>query len=278
MFQGRKLSVATKHKKEEVIAPILEKEFGVQCYTSNSFDTDLLGTFSGEVPRKEDALTTLRTKCFLSLDSTNCDLVVASEGSFGSHPVIFFAQANEEIIMLMDTKINLEIVVREISTETNFNASEVKNEIELMEFASKVKFPSHGLILKPSENDFSKIVKGITDEATLKKNFKEMIDEFGTAYVETDMRALFNPTRMKLIEKAAVKLVKAIQSKCPVCETPGFVTSESKPGLPCDLCHFPTRSILSHISKCKKCDYTLEQLYPNKKITEDPMYCDFCNP
>ncbi len=97
MFQGRKLLVATKHKKEEVIAPILEKEFGVQCYTSNSFDTDLLGTFSGEVPRKEDALTTLRTKCFLSLDSTDCDLVVASEGSFGSHPVIFFAQANEEI-------------------------------------------------------------------------------------------------------------------------------------------------------------------------------------
>jgi hypothetical protein len=56
MFQGRKLLVATKHQKEQVIAPILEKEFAVQCYTSDSFDTDLLGTFSGEVKEKNDAL------------------------------------------------------------------------------------------------------------------------------------------------------------------------------------------------------------------------------
>jgi len=278
MFQGRKLLVATKHKKEEVIAPILEKEFGVQCYTSNSFDTDLLGTFSGEVPRKEDALTTLRAKCFLSLDTTNCDLVVASEGSFGSHPVIFFAQANEEIIMLMDTKNDLEIVVKEISTETNFNASEVKNETELMEFANKVKFPSHGLILRPSENDFTKIIKGITDEVRLKNSFNEIINEFGKTYVETDMRALYNPTRMKLIEKATLKLTEAMHSKCPVCNAPGFVITDSISGLPCDWCKSPTRSILSHISKCKKCNYTAKQLYPNKKLTEDPMYCDFCNP
>jgi hypothetical protein len=180
--------------------------------------------------------------------------------------------------MLMDTKNDLEIVVREISTETNFNASEVKNEIELMEFASKVQFPSHGLILKPSENNFSKIVKGITDEVTLKKSFKEMIDEFGTAYVETDMRALYNPTRMKLIEKTTLKLVEAMHSKCPICSTPSFVITDSNSGLPCDSCKLPTRSILSYISKCKKCDYTVEQLYPNKKTTEDPMYCDFCNP
>ena len=278
MFDGRRLLIATKHHKEQVIAPIFEKELAVQCFTSDEFDTDSLGTFSGEIERKNGALKTLRNKCIFSLEKNDCELVVASEGSFGAHPTIFLAQANEDLMMFVDTKNDLEIVVREISTETNFNAANIKNEAELMEFADKVKFPSHGLILKPSENDFSKIIKGITNKVTLKNGFKKMMNQFGTAYVETDMRALFNPTRMKLIEKAAVKLVKAIQSKCPVCETPGFVTSESKPGLPCDLCHFPTRSILSHISKCKKCNYTLEQLYPNKKITEDPMYCDFCNP
>jgi hypothetical protein len=87
----------------------------------------------------------------------------------------------------------------------------------------KVKFPSHGLILKPSENDFSKIIKGITDKVTLKNGFKEMMNQFGTAYVETDMRALFNPTRMKLIEKAAVKFAEAIHSKCPVCKLQGLL-------------------------------------------------------
>lgn len=278
MYQGRQLLIATKHRKEEVIAPILEKKLGVQCFTSNRFDTDLLGTFSGEISRKDGALKTLRNKCVLSIKKNDCELVVASEGSFGAHPIIFFAQADEEMLMFKDIKNDIEIVVKEISTETNFNGSEIKNEAELLAFASKVKFPSHGLILKPSENNFSKIIKGIKDEITLKNSFKAIMDEFGTAYVETDMRALFNPTRMKLIEKTTLKLIKAIQSECPNCNTPGFVTSESRPGLPCDLCNTPTRSILSHISKCKKCNYTLEQLYPNKKTTEDPMYCDFCNP
>lgn len=40
MFQGRKLLIATKHKKENVIAPIFEKEFGVNCFVSDKFDTD----------------------------------------------------------------------------------------------------------------------------------------------------------------------------------------------------------------------------------------------
>ena len=47
MFKGRKLLIATKHHKEMIIAPILEKELAVTCYTSDVFDTDSLGTFSG---------------------------------------------------------------------------------------------------------------------------------------------------------------------------------------------------------------------------------------
>ena len=32
MFKGRNLLIATKHEKEKVIAPILEKELGVKCF------------------------------------------------------------------------------------------------------------------------------------------------------------------------------------------------------------------------------------------------------
>jgi hypothetical protein len=46
------------------------------------FDTDLLGTFSGELQRKDDALTTLRNKCIGASIANNCDLIFASEGSF----------------------------------------------------------------------------------------------------------------------------------------------------------------------------------------------------
>ena len=54
MFEGRKLLIATKHKKEIVIAPILEKELGVTCFVAPDLDTDELGTFTGEVERRDD--------------------------------------------------------------------------------------------------------------------------------------------------------------------------------------------------------------------------------
>ena len=278
MFEGRNLLIATKHQKERVITPLFHTEFGVHCFTSYVFDTDSLGTFSGEIDRKEDALTTLRNKCILASSAINCDLVVASEGSFGAHPTIFFAQANEELIMLKDFKNNLEIVAREISMDTNFNGQKVENEAELIAFSKKVNFPSHGIILKPSEKNYSKILKGIVFEEILIANFYDLKNEFGTVYAETDMRALFNPTRMKVIEMAAQKLIKKIKKLCPNCKTPGFDIVAANAGLPCENCSLPTKSTLSYLYQCKKCEYKEEQLYPRGIQFEEPTYCDNCNP
>lgn len=278
IFSNRKLLIATKHHKEKVIAPLFEKELGVRCFTSNKFDTDTLGTFSGEVSRKDDALTTLKKKCILAIEKNHCDLVIASEGSFGVHPSVFFASADEELMMLIDTKHDLEIVAREISLDTNFNASVITNQSDLLAFAQRVQFPSHALIMNPAENNYSKIVKGINNLESLKKHFEEFTNEFGKAYVETDMRAQFNPTRMKVIEKVAQKLLQNVQSICPNCKTPGFTITKAIPGLPCNWCKSPTASTLSFLYKCSKCDFTKEDLFPHQKNTEDPTYCDLCNP
>jgi hypothetical protein len=64
----------------------------------------------------------------------------ASEGSFGSHPSIFIASADDEFLISIQN--NLEIIVRELSMETNFNGSEITNEQELLDFAELVQFPS----------------------------------------------------------------------------------------------------------------------------------------
>lgn len=278
MFKGRNLLIATKHEKEKVIAPILEKELGVKCFLASDLDTDKLGTFTGEVERKDNPIITARNKCLMAMELTNCDLAIASEGSFGSHPTIFFAHADDEFLLFIDKKNELEISARELSLETNFNGSEIKTGKELQEFAANSKFPSHGLILRKSKDDLGDIVKGITNEEQLNKAFYTLITNYGTAYVETDMRAMYNPTRMKVIEKAAFKLVDKIKSLCPRCETPGFGIMDRKEGLPCQQCHFPTRSTLSYIYSCQKCNYKKEEKYPNGKQTEDPMYCDICNP
>jgi len=278
MFQNRKLLIATKHSKERVIAPLVEQALGVTCFVTTKFDTDTLGTFSGEVPRKEDALSTLRNKCLLVMEKNGCELGIANEGSFGAHPSVFFAAADDELLIFIDLRNDIEIVVREISMNTNFKALSTSNEAELKAFAHDVKFPSHGLIMKPAENDYSKIIKGISTWDDLKHHFKEFLAEFGSAYLETDMRANFNPTRMQVIEKATTKLIQAIQSKCPNCQSPGFVVTEALSGLPCSWCHAPTNSTLSHKYTCKKCDFTNEHYFPHQKTEEDPTYCDFCNP
>ena len=39
MFKSRDLVIATKHGKESVITPILEKELGVKCFVPKILDT-----------------------------------------------------------------------------------------------------------------------------------------------------------------------------------------------------------------------------------------------
>ena len=278
MFEGRNLLIATKHRKETVIAPLFSDAFGVHCFISDEFDTDSLGTFSGEIARKKNIIETLRDKCDLASKAVGADLVVASEGTFGPHPTLFFAHADDEWMMLKDYHNNLEIVVREISTDTNFYGEIIVNQETLEAFAQKVQFPSLAIILKPAEKNFSKVVKNIQNWNELHQHFNSMMAEFGTAYAETDMRAMYNPTRMKVIQTTAQKLIAKIKSTCPVCNCPGFDVSEIKPGLPCSNCLLPTRSTLSHIYQCKNCNYIEEKKFPRNIHYEDPMYCDNCNP
>ena len=99
-----------------------------------------------------------------------------------------------------------------------------------------------------------------------------------SCHVETDMRAMYNPTRMKIIKEVSLKLMNKINSFCPSCNNPGFGVVKAKAGLLCSSCSMPTRSVSAHVYNCQKCNYETEKMYPNGKSIEDPMYCDFCNP
>ena len=278
LFKNRRLIIATKHLKEKVIAPILEAKLGVNCFVDQEFDTDFLGTFTGEIERTDDPITTVRNKCLSAMKKNNCDLGIASEGSFGPHPTVFFSRANEEILILIDLKNNLEIIVKELSTKTNFDGKIIRSESELRHFAKDVDFPSHGLILRDAEKSNQKIIKGINNWETLISEYNWMVNHFQSVYVETDMRALFNPTRMKNIEIAAEKLVEKVLNACPNCQTPGFSIVSAQKGLPCEICHLPTESTLYYVYSCQKCNHQEKQYYPRNIEVEDPMYCHFCNP
>jgi hypothetical protein len=260
MFDGRRLVIATKHGKEEVLSPILERELGVHCITLPTFDSDLFGTFSGEVERLDDAMLTARLKCEKAMEMAQCDLAIASEGSFGSHPSFFFLPADDELILLLDKKQDASFSSRELSIDTNFNAAEISTFDELIDFAKRSKFPTHGLILRKSKTSYENIIKGITDWPVLKASFEKLIKDSSSLFVETDMRAMYNPSRMKVIALAAEKLIETLKSTCPSCHFPGFSVVKMKEGLLCELCQFPTRSIISHIYTCQKCLETKKTL------------------
>lgn len=177
----------------------------------------------------------------------------------------------------MDAKNDLKIVVIVFILETNFNGFNIANEIELLEFANRAKFPSHELLIKPFENNYSKVVKGILKWDALKMNFEEFKKEFGSVYIETDIRANFNLSRMKVIAYATKKLLDAVLSKCPKCEVSGFVVTDVLAGLRCSWCNCATQSTLSFVYICKKCEFTEEVFYPHEKTKEDPAYCGYRN-
>ena len=278
IFEGRTLVIATMHQKEKVIAPLLETKLGVKCIVSDQLNTDDFGTFSGEISRAKNPLDVLRMKCNAAMDLTNVDLAVASEGSFGNHPLMFFTRADDELLMLVDRQNKLEIVERELSLQTNLNAAFVNNIEELKSFADKIHFPSHAICMKDSESGGSYLVKGIQSMNQLKSCFHKCFNEFKSVYVETDMRALYNPTRMKVIEVATAKLCATIASKCPNCSCPGYSVQTVLSGLPCSNCHFPTKSMKALVYKCAQCAFEEKKNFPHEKTEEDPRYCDFCNP
>ena len=278
MFQGRKLIIATKHQKEKIIAPIMEEELEVNALLIENFDTDVFGTFSGEIKRLEDALSTARNKCNRALEITGCDLAIASEGSFGAHPILFFSQVNEELLLLVDKKNNREYFERVVSIETNSNQAEITNEDALISFAKQAKFPSHALILSKAVDDYSEMHKGITNWDELIKIFHSLKELNETVFVTTDMRSMFNPMRQVVIKQAANQLAKRLTTHCPSCDLPGFGVLSSVSGLPCKVCSLPTNGTLKRVITCSFCSYKSEILFPNNKMHEDPMYCNYCNP
>lgn len=276
VFEGRVCAIATMHKKEVAIAPLFKDKLKMETLVPSDLDTDQFGQFSGTIQRVEDPVSTARLKCLHALELTGLDLAIASEGSFGPHPLYFGLPADEEWLLLYDKKLGLELVSRSISLETNYSSITTLSWTNVLEFAQKALFPEHGLVIY-EEGRLQEMHKGIHDLKTLKKWFDLFNSEGKRVTVETDMRAMHNPTRMEVIANAAEKLTQKALSECPECGSPGFDIVEAIPGLPCSWCGEPTESPRAFIYACNQCACRQERVNP-KKEKEDPQYCQFCNP
>ncbi|MEO1146087.1 MAG: DUF6671 family protein [Cyanobacteria bacterium J06638_22] len=279
-FENRVLVIATMHRKEEAIAPPLEAELGVQIQVPDNFNSDSFGTFTRDVDRPADQLETARLKLRYALELTGADLGVSSEGSFGPHPMLPMLPLNRELVLLIDQAHHLELVGEATTTETNYSHATVKTLAEAQAFAKKARFPSHGLVAMPSAEpeDRSLIHKGITSEADLLETVEGLLSQFGQAHLETDVRAMVNPTRMQAIAQATHDLLRKLKQRCPNCGYPGFEIGDRQPGLPCGLCGLPTDLTLTAIYHCQNCGYEDAIIHPDGITAADPAQCPFCNP
>lgn len=277
-YSGLTVFFGTQHRKEKAITPVLNS-LGINCQ-SLEIDTDQFGTFSGEIERKGTILETLRKKTkevFKRMPQAR--LALASEGSFGPHPVLGFISSDHEALLLVDRELKREFYVDEIFTETNVAERIVSSVKEIQDLLAPVKFPSHALIIHPLENK-TVLFKGITNEEELSQAIQTSL-KYSTSQkvkVSTDMRAHFNPTRMEMIGKVAQKLSSRLNSFCPNCNAIGFWPAKSIEGLSCEECGKPSRAIKEVLWSCEECHF--EEVRPREdgKKSIDPGQCEWCNP
>ena len=282
LFAGRVAVLATMHRKEQAIAPVLEGRLGMKVVVPSGLDTDAFGTFSGEIKRPSDQLTTARLKAAAALRHTGETLAIASEGSFGPHPQIPFRSCDRELVLLLDRQHQLEIVGQILSTDTNYRSQSIHSLEEALAFVKTLNFPSHGVVVKAMGDPGAdpSMVKGITTPdgliAAVNQALAHAPDH--TARIETDMRALYNPTRMAVIAQATEQLVQVVQQTCPASGCPGFSEVQRFPGLPCGDCGTPTLLTLSVRYRCQRCQFQQSRPVPDAPLTAAPSQCPYCNP
>ena len=280
-YANQCIVLATKHAKSLAIAPVFWNKLGISMI-EYSIDTDKFGTFTGEIERIGTPLECAQKKCQTALKKLKgkVDLILASEGSFGPHPLLPFIPCSSELLYFIDNIHGFHLHVNNTTEKTNFASTIVESEEGMYQFAQKALFPSHALILKPNDPKNDLIFKGIDNEEDLIYAFELCLKNSSDKKVsiETDMRANFNPTRMNTISELAAILADRLNQLCPKCNTPGWGKDKVESGLPCVSCGSKTELTRFEIFCCPKCKYQ-EQVTPKNSLRfASPEFCYHCNP
>ncbi|MBK7941995.1 MAG: hypothetical protein IPJ87_08980 [Flavobacteriales bacterium] len=233
-FAGRELAVANMHGKEAAIGTALLKRLPFSGVIAvPDLDTDRFGAFSGEVERGTDPRTAALHKAMHGAERSGADLVIASEGSFVPYPPAPFITCAEEWLVLLDARDGTSWTHRHVTLESMAGGQACTTVDEVLAFASRMGFPEHALVLKPREHWRSgdTVVKGITDRRALQGEVDRLLAAHGGLWVESDLRAMMNPTRMAAIRTTAERFARELGTCCPQC---GRCTSRSpRPGPAC---------------------------------------------
>lgn len=273
-YRGISAAFATKHLKEEVVAPIFGS-IGIEVIVPK-IDTDLLGTFSGEIPRNGSPKEIVLKKAHLGISESGLSYAIASEGTIGPDPIIPFVVSDIECMAWVDINRNIEIVEFYQSLEIVASAITISKGDSFADFLKSADFPNHSLIAKP-ESGVGKIYKGINNFEYLELAIDELSKDGEKIILENDLRANHSPSRQKNIAIVAQRLVDRLKALCPKCQAPGWGVVGFLYGASCRECQrIEEKSVLGKILGCSSCDHKVEM--ENEKEFINPAECSFCNP
>jgi hypothetical protein len=277
-YFGRSAVLTSKHKKLEHFRPIFQSQIGISV-SEISLDTDLLGTFSGEIERLDPPRETAIKKATMGMEATGITLGIASEGAIGPDPIIPWVQSNYELALFLDSESGL--VISESITSPEIVAATIKVRMgdDLEDFLRRADFPRHHLIVRSEMNPDAQIFKGVADLPSLIMAIKSCAQESPSriANIESDFRALHSPSRQLNIERVARRLSQRIATLCPGCNLPGWGRVDYLKGVECNQCGDLNDQIISQeILGCSRCDFRELGEVINSQITPDR--CSSCNP
>lgn len=266
--------LVTKHHKHRMIAPALEA-IGWQVDAVEA-DTDVLGTFAGDVPRRYPPLETARRKALLGDAASEAAWLLASEGSIGEW--VGGIHRDVELVVAVERLSGTTIVGSAVGlgiTAVRFAVEWSMTEEEIVRSCAGADLPRHHLVVAGHDRSTAP-VGGLSDLPAVLDVCRRMRKRRRSLTVQTDLRAHLCPSRQPTIASAAEDLATRLVTPCPRCAQPGFGEVEPILGLPCLKCSQPTQELRAARFRCPWC--ALEEQHPTERDSAAPSSCGRCNP
>ena len=239
-------------------------------------DTDVLGTFAGDVPRLGSALDTARKKALLGRRYSDDPWLLASEGSINQWlPGI---HRDVEIVVALHRSHEVMVVGMADSFDifcTRFVVDHNTSEEEIHLMCAGADLSRHHLVISASDHSFSPI-GGLSSTEVVLDAIKERRARTRRLVIQTDLRAHLCPSLQATIVAASRDLALRLNHPCPRCYQPGYGEEQAITGLACRDCRMPTQEIAARQYLCPWCHHRETQDVTGSLA--DPSNCSLCNP
>ena len=273
-WQGLTVYLPTLHGKGPALSAVLAPALGITRVEEVAVDTDRLGTFCGAVDRPNGPLFALDAKIKAAKALLPQGRVfMASEGSFRPHPTVPLQMINIEWLRWADLDTGFECTVQSTTTVMQNHERRVERLDQLDAALAPYRLPEHAVMVGlPCAAGV--MFKGLTTREQIAEAVARILAEHPAAELRSELRAHLNPTRMRHIQRAAMRLANRLRTACPSCAAPGFGEPLPRPGLPCAACGFPTSVSSGKAWQCTSCRHVRHNKVLGKA---DPAFCPMCN-